>query len=52
MKLQRDWKVDTGDLPFAKYIKGQALVSLVQKGTKIYARHDDKDGGLTMSEYI
>lgn len=36
MKLQRDWKVDTNDLPFAKYIKGQALISLVQKGLRYH----------------
>lgn len=36
VKLQRDWKVDTESLPFAKHIKGQALVSLVQKGLRYH----------------
>lgn len=36
MKLQRDWKVDIDNLSFAKYIKGQALISLVQKGLRYH----------------
>lgn len=36
MKLQRDWKVDTNNLSFSKYIKGQALISLVQKGLRYH----------------
>ncbi|KAK5091902.1 hypothetical protein LTR70_002999 [Exophiala xenobiotica] len=36
VKLQRDWKVDFGTLPFAKHIKGRALVNLVQKGLRYH----------------
>ena len=36
VKLQRDWKVDAENLPFAHHIKGQALVSLVQKGLRYH----------------
>lgn len=36
VKLQRDWKVDAESLPFAHNIKGQALVSLVQKGLRYH----------------
>jgi len=36
VKLQRDWKVDTESLAFSKHIKGQALVSLVQKGLRYH----------------
>ncbi|KIX02141.1 uncharacterized protein Z518_08080 [Rhinocladiella mackenziei CBS 650.93] len=36
VKLQRDWKVDAESLPFAKAIKGHALVSLVQKGLRYH----------------
>jgi hypothetical protein len=35
-KLMRDWKVDAETLPFAKHVKGQALVSLVQKGLRYH----------------
>ncbi|KAK5101732.1 hypothetical protein LTS08_004191 [Lithohypha guttulata] len=38
VKLQRDWKIDNEPerLPFAKHIKGQALISLVQKGLRYH----------------
>ncbi|KIW49326.1 hypothetical protein, variant 1 [Exophiala xenobiotica] len=36
VKLQRDWKVDAESLPFAKSIKGHALVHLVQKGLRYH----------------
>ena len=36
MKLQRDWKVDTEALTFARHIKGRALVNLVQKGLRYH----------------
>lgn len=36
VKLQRDWNVDAENLPFAHHIKGQALVSLVQKGLRYH----------------
>ena len=36
VKLQRDWDVNAQDLPFAKNVKGQALVSLVQKGLRYH----------------
>ncbi|KAL2395230.1 hypothetical protein ABEF93_002451 [Exophiala dermatitidis] len=36
VKLQRDWRVDAESLPFAKNIKGHALVSLVQKGLRYH----------------
>ncbi|EXJ95058.1 hypothetical protein A1O1_00176 [Capronia coronata CBS 617.96] len=36
VKLQRDWRVNAESLPFAKSIKGQALVSLVQKGLRYH----------------
>ena len=34
--MQRDWKVDIDNLAFAKYVKGQALISLVQKGLRYH----------------
>lgn len=36
MKLQRDWNIDPEGLPFAKHIKGKALVNLVQKGLRYH----------------
>ena len=38
VKLQRDWRLgaEPEQLPFAKHIKGQALVSLVQKGLRYH----------------
>jgi hypothetical protein len=36
VKLQRDWKVDAESLPFARCVKGHALVSLVQKGLRYH----------------
>lgn len=36
MKLQRDWKVDTEILSFARHIKGRALINLVQKGLRYH----------------
>ncbi|KAK5053087.1 hypothetical protein LTR84_002061 [Exophiala bonariae] len=36
VKLQRDWRVDAESLPFAKNIRGHALVSLVQKGLRYH----------------
>lgn len=39
MKLQRDWRIPDSEpeqLPFAKNIKGHALVSLVQKGLRYH----------------
>jgi WD40 repeat protein len=36
VKLQRDWRVDAENLPFAERIKGQALVTLVQKGLRYH----------------
>lgn len=36
VKLQRDWKVDTETLTFARHIKGRALVNLVQKGLRYH----------------
>ncbi|KIW24919.1 hypothetical protein, variant [Cladophialophora immunda] len=36
VKLQRDWNVDAESLPFAKCVKGHALVSLVQKGLRYH----------------
>ncbi|ETI27815.1 hypothetical protein G647_00264 [Cladophialophora carrionii CBS 160.54] len=36
VKLQRDWRVDAESLPFAKCVKGHALVSLVQKGLRYH----------------
>ena len=35
-KLMRDWKVEPESLPFAKHVKGQALVSMVQKGLRYH----------------
>ncbi|KIW96269.1 uncharacterized protein Z519_03337 [Cladophialophora bantiana CBS 173.52] len=36
VKLQRDWNVEAESLPFAKCVKGHALVSLVQKGLRYH----------------
>lgn len=36
MKLQRDWNIHAEELPFAKHIKGQALVKLVQYGLRYH----------------
>lgn len=36
VKLQRDWRVDAESLPFAKSIRGHALISLVQKGLRYH----------------
>lgn len=36
MKLQRDWNIDPEGLPFAKHIKGKALINLVQKGLRYH----------------
>ncbi|ETN37673.1 uncharacterized protein HMPREF1541_07296 [Cyphellophora europaea CBS 101466] len=36
VKLQRDWNVDAENLPFARHIKVQSLVSLVQKGLRYH----------------
>ena len=32
----RDWKVEAEELPFSKHVKGQALISLVQKGLRYH----------------
>ncbi|KAI9804802.1 MAG: hypothetical protein M1825_001170 [Sarcosagium campestre] len=36
VKLQRDWREDPQDLPFAQYIKTHALVTLIQKGLRYH----------------
>lgn len=36
VKLQRDWNLDAENLPFAKHVRSQALVSLVQKGLRYH----------------